>query len=251
MKLILTLKPTNEPLTLGTALSHLKADSGEDNTLILALIKTARQLAEKETRKAFITQTWKMYLDRALPEILVPKPPLQSVESIVALSIYQSIIDENSDAGQAVLSIDSTLGFAADDTIIINRDGTREEKKTILSIQSGESLTLTESLTSAHTADQADLVEKYTLVSKTKYNVERSENTPGRVRLRAGCNWPTHREFASFIIEFKAGYGDDDTDVPDALRHKILQLIGYLYGNREAEGIPKGISFQSYKTYSL
>lgn len=251
MKLILTSLPSKEPLSLATVLSHLKADSGEDNTLISSLIKTARQLAEKETKRAFITQTWKMYLDKALPEILIPKPPLQSVESIEALSGWQSIVDANSSAGQKVLSTASTLGFEAADTIIINRDGDREEKKTIFSVQSGETLTLTENLTSAHTADQADRVEKYILVSKEKYNVERSENTPGRVKLRAGYNWPTHREFASFIIEFKAGYGDNDTDVPDALRHKILQLIGYLYGDREAEGIPKGISFQSYKTYSL
>lgn len=251
MKLILTSKPTNEPLSLATALNHLKADSGEDNALISALIKTARQLAEKETKRAFITQTWKMYLDKALPEIIIPNPPLQSIESIKALSGFQSIVDETSAVSQAVLSTASTVGFEAEDTIIVNRDGAREEEKTILSVQVGESLTLTENLEFAHTSDQADRVEKYTLVSKAEYNVDRSENSPGRVKLRAGYSWPVHREFASFIIEFKAGYGDNTTDVPDALRHKILQLIGYLYENRGAEEIPKGISFQPYKIYWL
>ena len=172
MKLKLKTAPAVEPITLDEAKLHLKVDSADDNALISALITTARQLAERETKRAFITQTWEMFLDYALPEIDIPKPPLQ----LTGLAI--KVIDE---AGSEAV------------------------------------------------------------VDPTTYDVDDSENSPGRVKLRSGCSWPDHRGFASFIIEFKAGYGLLATDVPGALKQGILQLLSHLYENREAQEIPKGI----------
>ena len=251
MKLKLITAPASESILLATAKTHLRVDGEEENALITDLIATARQLAEKETKRAFITQTWKMYLDRARSEIRIPKPPLQSVESIKTLSSYQSIVDETSAISQAVLSVASTIGIVADDTVIINRDGDREEELIVLSVQTDVSLTMTTNLGYEHTAAQADRVEKYTLVDKAEYNVDRSEGSQGRVKLRAGYSWPVHRGFASFIVEFKAGYGDALTDVPEALRSKLLRLIGYLYENRGAEEIPEAINFWPYRILSL
>ena len=74
-----------------------------------------------------------MYLDTAPQIIEIPKPPLQSIVSIKAISSVESIVDVTSALGQAVLSVASTTGFAVDDTIVINRDGDREEEKIILS----------------------------------------------------------------------------------------------------------------------
>lgn len=233
--------PTVEPVSLDEAKLHLKVDSADDNALITALIKTARQLAEKETKRALITQTLQMYLDSAPAEIEIPRPPLQSVVSIKAISATESSVDETSAKDQAVLKIASTTGFAVDDTVVINRDGAGEEEVVILSIQDGISLTMTANLVYDHTAAQADRAEKYELVEIARYNVDLSENSPGRVKLRSGRAWPTHRDFASFIVEFKAGYGDAATDVPDALKQAILQLLSHLYENREAEEIPKGL----------
>ena len=184
MRLKLKTAPAVEPITLDEAKLHLKVDSADDNALISALITTARQLAERETKRAFITQTWEMFLDYAPPEIDIPKPPLQ------ATSLSIKVIDE---AG----------------------------------------------------------VES--VVSATTYDVDDSENSPGRVKLRSGCSWPNHRGFASFIIEFKAGYGDAATDVPEALKQGILQLLSHLYDNRGAEEIPKGIKamFWPFKILSI
>ncbi|MCK4385369.1 MAG: phage head-tail connector protein [candidate division Zixibacteria bacterium] len=249
MRLKLKTAPAVEPVTLTEAKNQLRVDGAEDNALITALITTARQLAERDTKRAFITQTWKMYLDSVPEEIEIPKPPLQSVESIKTISTVESIVDQDSNAGQPILSVASTTGFAEEDTIIINRDGAREEEKIILSVQDEISLTMTENLTNPHTETQADRVERYSLVSRANYNVDASQNSPGRVKLRTGYNWPIHRGFASFLLEFKAGYGDGDTDVPEALRQGVLQLIGHLYENRGAEEIPKGIKalFWPYK----
>lgn len=171
MRLKLKTAPLLEPISQDVAKNHLKVDSADDNVLISALITTARQLAERETNRAFITQTWQMYMDSAPEEIEIPKPPLQQVIDIKVIS------------------------EAGDESI----------------------------------------------VNSTLYDVDWSENSPGRVKLKSWCSWPTHRGFASFIIEFKAGYGDAATDVPEALKQGILQLLSHLYENREAEEIPKGI----------
>lgn len=171
MRLKLKTAPAVEPITLNEAKNHLRVDTANDDTLITALITTARQLAERETKRAFITQTWEMYLDSATAEIEIPKSPLQSITSIK----------------------------------VISEAGVSSE------------------------------------VSNTWYVVDVSENLPGRVKLKSGYTWPSHRNFASFIIEFKAGYGDAATNIPEPLRQAILQLIGFLYDNRGAEEIPKGI----------
>ncbi|GAG83583.1 unnamed protein product, partial [marine sediment metagenome] len=60
------------------------------------------------------------------------------------------------------------------------------------------------------------------------------ENSPGRVQLKSGSAWPTHRNFASFVIEFKAGYGLAGTDVPDVLRQAILKIVATFYEERQA-----------------
>lgn len=183
MRLKLKTAPAVEPVTLEAVKNHLKVDSNDDNLLITALITTARQLAEKETHRAFITQTWQMYLDSAAAEIEIPKPPLQQVIDI-------KIID---DAGNE------------------------------------------------------------SVVNSTLYDVDWSENSPGRVRLKSGCSWPSHRGFASFIIEFKVGYGDAAADVPEMLRQAVLQIIGHLYDNRGSEDIPAGAKalLWSYKVFTL
>jgi len=171
MRLKLKTAPSTEPITLDQAKLHLRVDTGDDNALISMLITTAREMAEKETKRAFITQIWQMTLDAAESEIEIPKPPLQSVESI-------TVIDE---AGNE------------------------------------------------------------SVVDASHYDVDKAQNSYGRVRLKSGSTWPTHRGFASFIVEFKAGYGDAAADVPEALKQAVLQLIAHFYENRESVEIPAGV----------
>jgi len=83
----LTTAPAVEPLTQTEVKNYLRVDSDitEDDALITALIVAARRYCETFTRRAFITQTWTMYLDRFPANrwyITLPKSPLQSVTSI-------------------------------------------------------------------------------------------------------------------------------------------------------------------------
>lgn len=91
-------------------------------------------------------------------------------------------------------------------------------------------------------------------VSNTLYDVDTSgQILPGRVRLKEGCTWPDHRDFASFIITIKAGYGDTADDVPTPIKQAILQTIGHLYENRESQEIPAGASMllHNYRLYTI
>lgn len=55
--------PGAEPITLAQAKQHLRCDFDDEDSLIEGLIKAAREYAEKYTRRAFFTQTWKRTLD--------------------------------------------------------------------------------------------------------------------------------------------------------------------------------------------
>lgn len=99
-----TTAPAAEPLTLAEAKIHLRVSSTDDDGLITSLITAVRLLAEEFTRRAFVTQGWKLWLD-AFPQqddvlweglregptnllvsrfITLPRPPLQSVTSVTS-----------------------------------------------------------------------------------------------------------------------------------------------------------------------
>ena len=80
-----TVAPTEEPVTLAVAKNYLKQTTTTDDALITSMIKAARQAAEKEASKAFVTQTFAMYLD-TFPSYNQPiwliNAPVQSITSI-------------------------------------------------------------------------------------------------------------------------------------------------------------------------
>jgi len=86
LRLSLVTEPTELPVTLGEAKLHARIDEDADNAAVMGFIKAARELAETYTRKAFVTQTWQMFLDDfpACSEIELPRPPLSSVTHVKA-----------------------------------------------------------------------------------------------------------------------------------------------------------------------
>jgi uncharacterized phiE125 gp8 family phage protein len=76
--------PAIDPVSLAEAKAHLRVDADADDTLIGSLIVAATEHAQQITSRAFITQTWDLWLDE-WPKggvISVPRPPLQLVNSI-------------------------------------------------------------------------------------------------------------------------------------------------------------------------
>ncbi|NIQ97610.1 MAG: hypothetical protein GWN87_28135 [Desulfuromonadales bacterium] len=106
MTFVLKTGPASEPVTLAEAKRYLKVTDTDDDDLINAMITGLREKAEGWLRRALITQTWTLWLDRfprtrdprapregyfELPvdhfdavkrEIEIPRPPLQSVTFI-------------------------------------------------------------------------------------------------------------------------------------------------------------------------
>jgi uncharacterized phiE125 gp8 family phage protein len=73
-----------------------------------------------------------------------------------------------------------------------------------------------------------------TTLSTTTYRVDR-EATPGKIRTIYGGTWPSHLADPNAItVTWWGGYGSSSTDVPRAIRHACLMLIGHLYERRLA-----------------
>ena len=86
MSLKLIIPPTREPLSLALAKEHLRVDSSftTDDNLIQGLITAARIYCEEFQNRAYLQQTWDLWLDDwpSVNFIDIPLPPLQSVSSI-------------------------------------------------------------------------------------------------------------------------------------------------------------------------
>jgi hypothetical protein len=102
--LTLVTGPAAEPLTLDEAKAWAKIDGTTDDALLASLLTASIQSAEEFTRRAFITQTWKLALDLdgsgmdldegvydlpisalygSLPRAIeLPRQPIQSISSV-------------------------------------------------------------------------------------------------------------------------------------------------------------------------
>lgn len=115
MSLKLVTAPATEPWTVSELKTHLRIDISDDDTLLSGLLTAAREYVEEAARRALITQTWRLNLG-TWPEggeILLPRPPLQSVTSIVykdsdgnstTWSTSAYIVDTDSEPGRVVLA---------------------------------------------------------------------------------------------------------------------------------------------------
>lgn len=96
--LTLSTAPATEPVTTAEVKSHSRIDTSADDTLIASYIKGARTWCEHFTGRQFITATWVYRIPDFEAEIIVPKPPLQSVTSI-------AYIDANGDSQTLASSV--------------------------------------------------------------------------------------------------------------------------------------------------
>lgn len=77
---------TTEPISTAQAKKHCNISTSDDDSYIDILIKAARQKVESDTGRAFINQTWYLYLDKfpasSDTALYLPMSPLSSVTSI-------------------------------------------------------------------------------------------------------------------------------------------------------------------------
>lgn len=82
MALQLKTAPDTEPVSTADAKAHLRYSDNDQDTLIDALVKAARESVEAYTGRALITQTWQLFLDEFPAGFDRLKAPLQAVSSI-------------------------------------------------------------------------------------------------------------------------------------------------------------------------
>lgn len=78
-----------------------------------------------------------------------------------------------------------------------------------------------------------------TTLSTATYRVDRND-TPGRIRTIYGGTWPSHLSDPNAVtVTWWAGYGAEGSNVPAAIRHAMLMLIGHFYERRlAADSVP-------------
>jgi uncharacterized phiE125 gp8 family phage protein len=89
MSAILLSPPASEPISLANAKLFLRVEHDADDDLIAALIAAARVQLEAQTRRALVTQTWRLVRDvwpasGALPILPVP------LREVTAIGVYDS-----------------------------------------------------------------------------------------------------------------------------------------------------------------
>lgn len=82
MGLTLVTPPPGEPITLAEAKAHLRVDGSQEDTLILALMRAARESAESVTGRKLVEQVWDWTLDAFPVALRLPLAPVRSIISI-------------------------------------------------------------------------------------------------------------------------------------------------------------------------
>jgi uncharacterized phiE125 gp8 family phage protein len=84
MSSILLTAPATEPLSLAEAKAYLRVETGDDDAVIGALIAGSSIHVEAQTRRALITQSWRISVD-AWPDdgrLMILPAPLQALTAV-------------------------------------------------------------------------------------------------------------------------------------------------------------------------
>jgi uncharacterized phiE125 gp8 family phage protein len=83
MRFTQTVAPTETPVTLEDAKSHLRVDVVDDDGLILTQLQAATSWVEEYTGRQLVTATWQLTVDGfGSGPIILPRPPAITVTSI-------------------------------------------------------------------------------------------------------------------------------------------------------------------------
>lgn len=92
MAAILIEQPQAEPLTLAEAKAFLRVEHSADDELITSLVRAARLAVEAATRRAMLTQGWRIVLD-GWPSSGLIVAPITPLRAIVAAQVRNAAGD--------------------------------------------------------------------------------------------------------------------------------------------------------------
>lgn len=101
---VMTVAPTEEPLSLAEAKLSLRVDIDDDDNLILEYISAARQVVENLSGRALVTQTWRYTADYWwCGDLLLRPAPLATVTTIK----YYDLNGTQQTASSALYTVDT------------------------------------------------------------------------------------------------------------------------------------------------
>jgi hypothetical protein len=172
----------------------------DDADLLDVLITAARQQAEAETNRAFLSQTWRLTLDD------FPRSCLPSTDPTYGFG-----------GGYLPVDLVSSPNVAA---VLATHLAIRIPKPNLLSVES---------------INYRDMNGDTTLLDSSAYVVDK-DSLPGRVVPVVGTSWPgTQAGPGSVTIVFAAGFGADADDVPADIKVAIALGVGTLFRIREGK----------------
>ena len=87
--------PAAEPITLAEVKAHLRLDTADEDTLLAALMRAAREHLEGQTGLALIARTFRLYLDD-WPDsrvIQIARGPVQTIETVTVYDATGTPVD--------------------------------------------------------------------------------------------------------------------------------------------------------------
>lgn len=197
-------QPLTEPVTLAEAKLHLRVDNTADDALVSALIAAARQQVETITRRAFITQSWKLVSDK------FPSPGMS-----VGSANWYGPQWGSSPGPLSTLRADGKTGYE----IYLDHSP----------VKSVESITY---------IDTDGVLQT---LAASAYKLD-SISEPCRIVPAYGTAWPaTRNEINAVTVSYTCGYGAA-SDVPEAIKSWMKLRIGAMYENREEIATGRGIT---------
>ena len=107
MSLRLVTAATTPALSLAEAKAHLRVDSNAEDTLIESLVAAATDMAEQQTRRALMQQTWELTLDAFPTAFELTRVPVQSIASVK----YTDISGVEQTLGPSAYTLDTSDGY--------------------------------------------------------------------------------------------------------------------------------------------
>lgn len=211
--------PAVEPLSLNEVKLNMRVDVDDDDTLIHSKINGVRIYCELFQNRAYITQTWELWLN-AWPDknyIEIPLPPLQepvvTAGSFVTGTVYR-ILTVGTTNFIAIGAASNTIGTIFKATGAGSGTGTATASVII----------------KYYGTDDTEY-----FLDGSSYSINNKDQYAPTVYLKAGKSWPstTLRPYIGICITFIAGYGDTQQSVPENVKNAMLLLIGDLYEHRE------------------
>jgi uncharacterized phiE125 gp8 family phage protein len=89
--LVRSVQPAVEPVALSEAKAHLRVDVSDDDTLIAAIIKAAREFCEEYLDRTLVHTQWAMRADRFPWEFELPRPPMAQAGTTTATVVTYTL----------------------------------------------------------------------------------------------------------------------------------------------------------------